>query len=302
MTNAKTKVYFIDGYSPTRGLLGLIAFPIHLKGQDIEFTRFYTTLNGQWLQMKFDFDTRSLTYLTNKSYKAWWLLGKRGEVVEIRGGIPRIENIDEAGTGPGKLGYLNKIAVIDGEIYACGYHRQVYKRQDGSWQHLGHGVIDKSLGATFESMAGSGPRDIYAVGSSGDIWHYDGQLWRRCDSPTNQHLLDIHYANSEEIYVCGKNGVLLRGSKDKWDVIKNEDFSQDLWGVEVFNNQVYVASFMGLGIIIGDTIKPLDLGLRRQIAGYRLRQSEGILWSIGNDDIVYFDGQNWTELICPDNA
>ena len=36
--------------------------------------------------------------------------------------------------------------------------------------------------------------------------------------------------------------------------------------------------------------------------GYRLHTRDGMLWSFGQDDLVFFDGTKWERIICPDNA
>ena len=50
-----------------------------------------------------------------------------------------------------------------------------------------------------------------------------------------------------------------------------------------------------------DFIDAIPLTGLGKIEGYRLRTGDGVLWSIGNDRILRFDGHDWTELVCPDN-
>ncbi|MBN6151683.1 hypothetical protein JR065_15160 [Xanthomonas sp. AmX2] len=299
---ASSRHYFIDGFTPTKGLLGVVAFPYALKGKDTEYTTLYTTRDGQWGQQKFDFDSRSITYLMHGEYRAWWILGKRGEVVEITQGENSSELIADAGTGGKKLGHMNKITVIDGELYACGYNRQVYRRSNGIWAHMDQGLLytGKKDGISLESMAGHSRSDIHAVGSAGEIWFFDGSLWRRCDSPTNVDLNEVGTFDQDKYIACGEDGVVLVGSKDCWKVIRNDEI-EELWGAVSFKDVLYVAGFDGIGVIEDDRVKKLAIPGVKKVEGYRLRTCGNYLWSIGNDQILRFDGAHWEEIICPDN-
>src|SRR5262249_40427300 len=120
MAQPDTSAYFIDGFSSRAGRLGVIAFPNQLKGKDVEFTRFYTVVNGQWGKKDFDFDSRSVIAVERNGSRNWWILGKRGNVVELVNGVPRIEQIPDAGTEADQHGYVNQLTEIAGELYVCG--------------------------------------------------------------------------------------------------------------------------------------------------------------------------------------
>jgi hypothetical protein len=297
--------YFIDGTVGRSGTLGLVAYPNALKGTDTEFTTFYMTNIKRWGHQTCNFDGRSTTGTLEDGRGSWWVLGKRGEVMEMPAVGENVQSqITDAGTGRGRYGYVNKIANIAGSLYVCGYARQVYRREVGAWVHVDQGMIAdvNATGISLESIDGLDESNMYAVGLKGEIWHFDGRTWTPVDSPTNVHLFEVHCVNAELVYACGKDGVVVRGSGSRWEVLQNPDFNQDLWGVCAFEGEIYVAGFGGLARVDGTDIVPLDTGLGRKIPGYRLRAGPpGVLWSIGNDDILRFDGSKWEEVICPDN-
>jgi hypothetical protein len=218
----------------------------------------------------------------------WWVLAKRGEVAQVTANGESFESIPDAGTGPTRHGYVNKMALIGGELYVCGYQRQVYRREQDRWVHIDHGILapTDSQGIGFESMDGTGANNIYAVGWEGEIYRYDGKLWHSIDSPTNVQLFEVHCVNEELVYACGQKGIVVRGAGSRWQVLQNEDFVEDLWGVVSFQGHVYVAGFGGVARIESDDIVPIDMGFGKLIAGYRLRAAPGLLWSIGNDHLV----------------
>ncbi len=268
----------------------------------MEYTTFYTVNAGQWQQRKFDFDGRSVTYLLSGDYRGWWVLGKRGEVAEITASGPRLEAIPDAGTGGSRLGYVNRIAQIGGVLYVCGYRRQVYARVGSTWQHIDAGIVAPSteMGTSFEAIHGLSARDIYAVGGHGEIWHYDGSKWDQIDSPTSVHPTEVLCVTPELVYACGENGIVLRGAGTRWEVLRTEAL-EDLWGLAALKGTVYVAGVGGLGQVDGNDIVSVDTDLGRTVPDYRLRTAADVLWSIGTDDILRFDGTKWEEVISPDN-
>jgi hypothetical protein len=295
--------YFIDGYSPRRGLLGVVAYPNALIGSDAECMTFYMLRDGVWGHQNFDFEGRSVLYLGDGYTRSWWLLGKRGEIVRLGITGIQLEQIPDAGTGPGKFGYVNKLALIDNEMYVCGHGRQVYVSRNGGWQHHDHGILVSPTEASvgFESIDGYAADGLYAVGLDGEIWFFNGNTWRQCISPTNVDLNEVRCIDKDKVCVCGQYGTVLIGSLDDWSIISNEEFHQHLWGVDEFDGEIYVAGFGGIARLNGVRLEVIETGLGRVIPGYRLRSKDGLLWSIGNDDILCFDGSNWTEVICPDN-
>lgn len=298
---ADTSHYFIDGFGGRADLVGILAYPNALKGSDVETVTFYMADETEWVHQSYELEGRGVVYLQRGDYKAWWVLGKRGEVVELTAKGARREQIPDAGTGGKKLGYVEKLALVDGELYAAGYRRQVYRRERDQWVHIDQGMLaSKGEQLGFESLDGTSRKDLYAVGDGGEIWHFDGKRWAQVDSPTNEDLHEVHCVNAELVYAVGANGVVVRGRGPRWEVLGSE-LEEDLWGVAAFQGKVYVAGYDGIARVEGDEVVPVDTGFG-EVQGYRLRATEGALWSIGNERILRFDGKAWTELVCPDNA
>ena len=296
---------YIGGHSAWKGLLGLLAFPED-HPSDTEYTVFYTTMNNKWMQLQFQFDIVSVTYLSlpNKKYKGWWLVGKRGEVVEVVSGNPHVDYITTAGADPKmEYGYINQIRVIDGELFACGHRRQVYRRSSNKWTMISKEIVDSRQRAPggFESIDGFATDDLYAVGRKGEIWHYDGKAWTRCDSPTNQHLADVRCIDGK-VWVCGDHGIILCGDKNSWKVVWDADEpSENWWSIEGFQGSIYVAGSLCIGKLVHGQIVPVDVGVKKAITSQILHHKEGILWSIGSEDVLSYDGEQWREFVVPEN-
>lgn len=301
-----SRVTFLDAHVSASGWLGVLAFPEDYSG-DVEFTMFFTTQNDQWAQLQFDFDIVSVSSLVDEgsNYRAWWLAGKRGELVEVRGGSARIERIPTAGTGsPGKYGYLAQLRTIGGKLFLCGYRRQVYVRESGNWLAIGTQILDNKTNGPwtgFESIDGFSTRDIYAAGDGGEVWHYDGTTWDQCDVPTNRNISEVRCIG-DEVWLCGDGGFVIRGRNDQWDVVwDSDDPSENWWSIEKFQDQIYLAGNELLVVLDKGKVTPLSIPRKPDITTHRLQAANGKLWSIGEDDIFQFDGSKWASVVCPQN-
>jgi hypothetical protein len=301
-----SRMTYLGGHSGRKGLLGVLAFPEDFPSET-EFTLFYTTIDNKWWQLQFDFDIASVTYLNlpGKRYRGWWLVGKRGEVVEFTGEQPRIDRIETAGTGPQhKYGYLHQIRAIDDELFICGYRRQVYHRKGSRWELISADILDSRVKGPwngFESIDGFSKDDLYAVGDEGEIWHFNGKTWTQCDSPTNQHLADVRCLG-DKVWICGDGGIIFSGDKDRWEMVwDNEEPSESWWSLERFQDRIYIAGHNFLGTLEDGDLVQIDVGIKDDITTQTLHHKEGILWSIGAEDILAYDGNQWKELVCPEN-
>lgn len=302
----RKKLTYFGGHSGKKGLIGILAFPNSISN-DTEFTLFFMMFKNNWGHQKFNFEISSASYLWNKkaNKKSWWLVGKRGQVVELTANNPvSINNIDTAGTGKGKYGYLSKISNIDNSLYICGYKKQVYKQENGKWNLISKNILDQNNSITdgFEDITGHDEKNIYAVGDSGIIWHFDGKKWHDSNSPTNQNLSSICCNSKKEYWICGDNGVIIKGKHDNWSIIpSNEDLTDDWWDIEFFQNEVYLIGDSILAKLTKDNdLEEVKIPDKNNYIPVSLTQSENVLWVIGEDSIFSFDGKKWQEHVCPD--
>jgi hypothetical protein len=62
--------------------------------------------------------------------------------------------------------------------------------------------------------------ELYAVGWQGEIWHYDGEKWHQLPSPTKLVLVDVCCAGDGTVYACGREGLLLKGRDQTWEIVE----------------------------------------------------------------------------------
>jgi hypothetical protein len=297
-------LFFTDGHVINRNAI-LVAGQLNAY-PEADFSRLVFLLNGEWLHRDVEDDMiRSVTF--NPAVQQCYFMGRNGTIISAGNGRPfnernmtgtfREEHISDTET----YGELFRIRSICGSVYACGQSSQIYKLQRGIWTHFDQGILRED-GETLEDIDGAAPDDIYAVGLSGTIAHYDGKAWTLLDSPTNQHFSNVRCASRNEVYLCGNNGMVFRGRRDNWQFIGSPDLTSTFWGMEMFHDELYLAHHEGIMKYDGNSIVPVSTG-EKKFTFHRLHSNDEILVSFGVDDIVIFDGGAiWSEMVFPDNV
>ena len=301
-TTSSTKVRFLGGAIARADLAGAIAYPEGLDGTDTEFTRLYMRHGAQWFQQEFNSDIASVCYFPDGEQRGWWLAGKRGDIHSITASGRQTESIDKAGTGPDKQGYVKKIRPIGGSLHACGYRRQVYRREGKAWQSIADPIAAKrtEVGFVFNDIDGSSASDVYAAGNRGEIYHFDGTRWQLLDSGTNVHLEGLSCHGGVCIAV-GRDGVILRGDRAGFSSIGPGTPELNFWDIAVFRDTFYVAASAGVFEVGPAPAFDLRPSAFPKHVGYKLASSPERIISVGTHQLLAFDGQSVVELVCPDN-
>lgn len=230
-----------------------------------------------------------------------FLLGTGGEILTyVRGTKPTEERIDEEGVR--QRGPMRDLRWIGTHLYACGMSRQVYRREGpGQWSRADAGTV-QALGdmqvAGFNAIDGLSEDDLWAVGFGGEIWRRKAGRWRPLASPTNVVLTRVRAIRPDLAYAVGQRGVLLQGKGDAWTTIDHGAMEEDLWAVEWFKDQLWVASAKGLYRLTDlGRLREVDLGLGEGRTHYDLHANDGLLWSVGPKHLAWTeDGVRWNDV------
>jgi len=255
---------------------------------------------------------------TQKQERRLCALSREGdvEIYAIPTGTDAIEKIPGAGLVPGDIeqegiaGYVTNMREIGTSLYVCGMNGQIYRRPpEGGWLAIDGGLckpmtyIYDEPSNLFTCIDGNSECDVYVVGMQGVVYHYDGWNWQKVPVPTDEHLQWIRCYGQNEVYICGDNGVLLKGSAKKGfkDVSSVED-NLTWWCLCKFGDKVYLSSTQGLYAWDGENITPVVTGLEPEIETWRVdSDGEKALWSLGTKDLAWFDGTHWQRLHNPSN-
>ena len=237
-------------------------------------------------------------------------VGEWGDVLCAGSGDVHDEQVtsgqrDPAAKGPKDRGPLRGVRRIGSRIYVVGMDRQAYRREGSSrwqsfgppgWREQGRPAPKVSEVTGFEAVDGFSESDVYAVGYHGEIWHYDGRKWRQLPSPTNLVLTDVCCAGDGTVYACGREGLLLKGRDQKWEVIDPPGTPQDLWSLAWFDGRLYLSTFYALYTLHKNALEPVDTGAEQAKTFHRLSADDGVLLSAGAKDVLVFDGKAWTRI------
>jgi hypothetical protein len=194
-----------------------------------------------------------------------------------------------------RLGGIRSLAEIEGKAYAVGLGAMVYRLDKLSrWTRIDDG-LPESFG--IEAIHGFDSSDIYAVGADGEFWHYDGKKWTKHELPTNANLNEVKCAGNKKVYLAGADGTLIQGRKDRWEVLEQEEVTDDLWDIEWFNEQLYVSTMDAVYRLKKNELEAVDFGADPPKSCNQLSAAKGVLWSIGEFDLLSFDGTDWSRIV-----
>jgi hypothetical protein len=237
------------------------------------------------------------------------VLGLEGQVYRFARGQWSEEPTFAEKTRPDKFGPLLDIRAIGGQAFAAGYGRQVYRRLGPNrWEIVDHTIPGEKAGqrnpvSAFESIDGFDQSDLYAAGTKGQIWHFDGHRWKALASPTNVHLMALICASDGFAYACGQMGILLRGREAHWEVIHVESGMGHLWDICEFHGRIFCVSYGILFEWQNGELEPVPFPDYDSLQGgipmsfFKLAVCEDCLWSIGEKDVITFDGREWTRVL-----
>jgi hypothetical protein len=292
------KLFFNDGFVKNNDVVLLASQFQKYSGSDISRVAIVANFRDEatmaWTYEDFQDAALSVSYSIRENCGFW--MGHNGNILRIGGGQVVVERVPDTH----RYGALLRIRAIGGDLYVCGMSGQVLRRSGGVWLHMDDGILGQ-VGLDFEDIGGSSTDDIYAVGMGGAICHYDGRRWSTIDSPTDLPLSGVRCLSEKEVVICGNRGGIYRGSLNQWTFIGSSSIDHNFWGVEVFKETIYVAYAGGLIAIDDLGVSDVDFALEGEIDCHRLHSNGEILWSIGIDTLLFYDGIRWKRVICPKN-
>lgn len=220
----------------------------------------------------------------------------------VNGGLEEIT--PEGKPGPTTSCNTRKLKCIDGWVYAVGMGRRVFKRIAASqWTPILEGLIWPEqmdyLDMGFEDIHGQTKNNMYAVGGSGDVWHYDGEKWEWCDFPSNEQLSCVLVTPDGTVYISGEGGNLWRGKMHTWEKIHTGASSVLNKDLVWYNNQVWVSSDYQLRVWNGkELVRPIHNGEEIIMSG-NMDVYENLLLVADLNTVMLFDGSDWHTIVEP---
>lgn len=218
---------------------------------------------------------------------------------------------------------MTHIRQIGEQLFACGFNGQVYQRfaandwrpidaglfktplalpSDGSIEAFAQALLDKiGHDIHLNCIDGFHEHDLYAVGDQGCLAHYDGSQWDRIATGTDEHLQWVRCYGTDEVWVCGFNGALLKGNASR-GFVQLARSDETWWCLAQHQGRIYLSSRNGIFALAANGIERVSTGLSPEPSeSYRLDARDGALWSMGEKDMVRLHGGAWQRIDHPDN-
>lgn len=230
------------------------------------------------------------------------IMGREGTYRELITKRPPIETaIDTIDSG-----FLLALKYIGNHLYTCGSQNQVLKQVDGNWIKIDQGIyspledeVDRSLNA----LDGFSEEDIYAVGDDGHIFHWNGNIWKSVDSPTNLSFYSILCTSTKDIYIAGAGGLIFkRALNQSWiDLNIDKLTNESIESLVEYKGSIYAACHEALLRIDDNKLSIVNIPLKGKHSFDALSTNLEILWCVGDESVLAFDGIAWSRYSCPDN-
>jgi hypothetical protein len=322
-------IYFLDAIAVDTNRLYAACQLDDVEPREVPHTRmcsFDAPDDHEWfshdVEMNIVSVTKKIQHINDKDNSRRLVgLSKEGEIDIFAAGdyVWRTEKIPEAGARQGSRGHMTYITQIGANLFACGQNGQVYKRLgDDQWMAIDEGIykaIDYAStdpATLMEAMMnqrvlncidGNNENDLYVVGDEGFFAHYNGSTWNNIAFKTNEHLQWVKCYGKDEIWACGYNGTLLRGSISKGFInVSTAEDNYTWWSLAKHDNKIYLSATEGLFCYFDGEICIVKTGLQPEHSDTnRVSAADGALWSIGAKDIVRLKESEWKRFHHTDN-
>jgi hypothetical protein len=297
---------FIDGFMYSNKMIAVIAASEKLENEGVGHAFVCTLKDSRWSFWYEGFDVVKVAISSEGNGLQIFEMGCDGEFRVGNAQGFSFEKISQTGGGPSRLRQLSSMRLIGKHLYVAGMRRQVFRRQlvETYWEQVDHGAFipeDSDEIGGFISIDGVSDSDIYAVGYKGEIWNFNGAAWKRKTSPTNLRLEAVRVVREDRVVAVGENGVVVQGAGDRWDVVDQDLHDETFTDIEVCSGKVYISTDLGLIFRLeGDELRQVDLSDLGVVTTGALSSNGDNLLSIGERDLLLFDGRGWKRLDLPD--
>lgn len=186
---------------------------------------------------------------------------------------------------------------IGDHIFAAGVARQVYMRQSGgSWHKISTtDMMQPDKPMAFQGICGNEPNAVYAAGFGGELWRWNGKIWRQIASPTNI-VFNAIASGPNACVAVGMAGQVAIGIGDAWDMVEHDATNEPFWSVQAYHDAFYLTALSGIYRLKDghlEAFRDVDDTMRTV---YGLSTGPSGLWSVGSSDIALFDGETWQTI------
>ena len=259
--------------------------------------------HGKWESKPICYNIELYGGYTTKPSAAWVVVNFFGKVARFdnNGGKweddipphPDFENI-----------IISNIKSIEGRLYTISSDRLI-RRRDGinQWTLLDNGIPDptkivRADRVHLKVIDGFSESDIYAGGHSGEVWHWDGKIWRQIDIPTNADIEDLVCGGDGLVYLSTDKSTFWIGRNNQWKEIKYKEYTR-FRNLTWFKDRIYMAYANTLYEIKDGKFQESELNSHKdKPADCSFIDANDEVMLIGSKlEIATFDGKKFTTIM-----
>ncbi|OGU55966.1 MAG: hypothetical protein A2V66_12610 [Ignavibacteria bacterium RBG_13_36_8] len=148
------------------------------------------------------------------------------------------------------------------DVYACGHTDigpEIYHYDGENWSAidlrdygLKNGICNKVFGFSENDVWIAGGLGHGYIGNryiNSNLIHFDGSEWENYEFETKSELTDVWGTSSEDLWACGRNGLVIHREGQVWDfdTVSIEqiygDYELYLYSIREFNSEVFVVGY-----------------------------------------------------------
>jgi hypothetical protein len=148
------------------------------------------------------------------------------------------------------------------------------------------------------SIWGATGTDVFAVGSSGTIIHYDGSTWSSISSNTTNDLHSVWGATGTDVFAAGSSGIILHYDGSTWSSISSNT-TNDLHSIwGVTSTDVFAVGSSGMIIHYdGSTWALMSSNTTDDLHSIWGTTGTDVFAVGSSGTIIHYDGSSWASMI-----
>lgn len=266
---------------------------------------FFAWVDGAWTTDDLPFAAADVIVATSPKPTVV-CMATDGRIVTRSGVTFERELVDATEDGPHRFGGLRELRSIGGVPYAVGMARTAYRRDEANrWTRIDRGLRsdDATDDSGLNSIDGSPDgMELLAVGWGGELWRRTSDVWTQLASPTTRTLFKIVRLRDGSYLAAGQTGTLVHISGSVAREVQHNATKADFYGLNVFRDQVYLATTEGLFLWSSGRCEPLAIKSKKKIrfddgdSFGDLHSTDDMIWSVGPKLAMFStDGATWRE-------
>jgi hypothetical protein len=160
------------------------------------------------------------------------------------------------------------------------------------WSSMSSGTTNNLLG-----VWGSSASDVFAVGNSGTILHYDGSTWSSMSSGTTSHLRGVWGSSASDVFAMGNSGTILHYDGSTWSPMTSGTTNtlRGIWGSSS-SDVLVVANSGAILHYDGSTWSPMSSGTTNTLYGVWGSSATDVFVMGASGTILHYDGSVWSSM------